>query len=164
MVAYTTRMPAGFPGRISREDSLTVETHVIDSNSPPTVYGQPAKLVSGKLQAAGADADVYGLLVAPYPTQSATTGLGAATPPTSGLADVLRRGYMTVAVARGTAVAGPAGTVSYRTTTNGGALAGQYEGDDTNVGKGDSDCIELTKATWMGPADANGIAELAFNI
>lgn len=163
MVAYTTRMPLGFPGRISREDSLTVETHIIDSNTPPTVYGQAVKLVSGALQpvVSGVAADIDGLLVNAYPTQSSTNVFGAATPPTSGLADVLKRGYMVVHVARGTPVAG--GVVALRVTA-GSHAAGEWEGDNTNVGQGDSDCVAVTNAYWMGPADASGNAELAFNI
>lgn len=165
MVAFTTRMPLGFPGRISRDPTgdATVETALIDSNTPPTVYGQAVKLVAGKLQpvVSGDAADIDGLLVNAYPTQSSTTALGAATPPTSGLIDVLKRGYMIVHVARGTPVAG--GVVALRVTA-GAHTAGEWEGDATNVGQGDSDCVAVTNAYWMGAADADGNAELAFNI
>ncbi len=161
MVAYTTRMPVGFAGRISREDSLTVETHLIDSNAPPTVYGLPVKIVSGLIQpiaAADVIANVYfGILVNAYPTQSSSTGLGAATPPTSGLCDVLRRGYITVPMTDGTGVAGAA--VYVRKTVDGAKAAGAIE-DASDSGK----CEVLPGAYFMGPKDANNVVEIAFNI
>ena len=64
------------------------------------------------------------------------------------LVSVLRRGYIAVTVSSGTAAAG--GQV-YLTST------GAISADPTSN-------TALSGATFMGPADANGLAEIAFNI
>lgn len=163
MVAITTRAPAGFPGRISRSDSLTVEQEIIDSNTPPTIYGGFVKLVSGKLQPiASADpAGAYDLLVNPYPTQSSTTGLGSSpTPPTSGIADVLKRGYMTVPLKLGTAAKG--GQVYVVTTAGGSVAVGDIVTSAAPAGGGTG--VAVTNCFFTGPADSGGIVELSKNI
>lgn len=151
MVAFTNRMPSGFPGRITRSDSLTVETNVIDSAKPPVAFGAFVKLVAGKVQPleTGDDAaDVYGVLVNAYPTQSSTNGLNAAaTPPALGATDILRRGYISVKLASGSVVKGDAVHVDVAT----GAIS--------NAGG-----VTVANATFAGAADANGNVEIAFNI
>lgn len=160
MVAYTTRVPAGFPGAITRSDSKTVKQEYIDSAAPPTAYGSAVKLVSGKLRpiASGdAAAVIHGILVRQYPVQSSANAFGNATPPTSGIADVLLRGYIAVQVTQGTAA--PKGPVYVRVTAASGKLVGDIEAvsDSTNS-------VALPNAYFTGAADANGVAEIAFNI
>lgn len=160
MVAYTSRVPAGFAGTISRSDSLTVEQQIIDSGTPPTAYGRFVKLVSGKVQPiASGDAAtvVYGLAVRPYPAQSTTNALGVSTPPTSGIIDVLKRGYMSVPLDNGTASKGAA--VYVRVTVNGGLAVGNIE-----TASDSAKCVVVAGAYFTGPADANGIVEVAYNI
>lgn len=161
MVAFTTRMPVGFPGKVTRSDSLTIETHIVDSAAPPTFYGKPVKMVAGLLQPiAGADVIAtvqFGILVNPYPTQSSTDAFGAATPPATGLVDVLRRGYIAVLMANGTGVTGAA--VYVRKTADTGKLVGDIE-DASDSGK----CEVLPGAYFMGPKDANNVVEIAYNI
>lgn len=160
MVAYTSRVPAGFAGTVSRSDSLTVEQQIIDSGTPPTAYGRFVKIVAGKVQPiASGDAAtvVYGLAVRPYPAQSTTNALGASTPPTSGIMNVLKRGYMSVPLDNGTAAKN--GTVYVRVTVNGGLAVGNIE-TAADSGK----CVAVTGAYFTGPADSNGIVEVAFNI
>jgi len=160
MVAYTTRMPSGFPGRITRSDSLTVEPNIIDASTPPTAFGSFVKLVSGKLQpiASGDAASVvYGVLVSAFPTQSNTTALGASTPPASGVIDVLRRGYVSVALARGTAVKGAA--VFVRVTADTGKAVGDIE-----TAADSAKCVAVPGAFFAGAADANGNVEISFAI
>lgn len=164
MVAYTTRLPVGFPGRVSRSDSLTIEPAIIDSGTPPTAYGRPTKIVSGKLRgpASGDAGTVFnGWLVNPYPTQSSTNGLGASpTPPTSGLADNMKRGYMTVPLALGTAAKD--GQVYVVTTAGGTVVVGDIVTSASPAGGGTG--VAVTGAFFMGPADAAGIVEIAYNI
>lgn len=160
MVSYVTRIPAGFPGMVSRDDSLTIEPNLIDATTPPTTYGGVVKLVSGKLQPiASSDAAtvIYGFLAKAFPTQSTTNALGAAVPPTSGLIDVLRRGYMTVTLARGTAVKGAAAYV--RITADTGKLVGDIE-----TAADSSKCVAIPNAVFTGAADAGGIVEISYNI
>lgn len=161
MVAYTTRVPAGVVGSVSRaEPGQTIQTEIIDSTTPPTAYGQFVKLVSGKVQPiASGDAStvVFGLAVRTFPTSSSTNALGAAAPPTSGLIDVLRRGYMAVALAQGTAVKGA--PVYARVT----AATGKAVGDIETAADSDK-CVVVAGAFFEGAADANGITEISFNI
>lgn len=163
MTAITLRAPVGFPGRISRSDSLTVQQEVIDSGTPPTIYGGAVKLVSGKLQpVASGDAGsvVTGFLVNPYPTQSTTTAFGAATPPTSGIADRLKRGYMTVTLAKGTSAKD--GQVYVVTTAGGTVNVGDFVTSASPAGGGTG--VAITNAFFMGPADSSGVVEIAYNI
>lgn len=163
MVAITLRAPAGFPGRISRSDSLTVEQAIISSTTPPTAFGSFVKLVNGQIQplAAGDPAGFYDLLVNPFPTQSSTNGLGVApTPPTSGLADVLKRGYMTVVLKLGTAAKG--GQVYVVTTAGGTVSVGDIVTSAAPAGGGTA--VAATNCFFTGPADSGGIVEISKNI
>lgn len=161
MTSFLYRMPSGIPGDISRRENMTVESVPFDPNAAFSAYGLFGKIASGKLQPVGAgDAAtaVYGLLVRPYPTQSAQEPLGTATPPTSGIANVLRRGYMTVKLTSGTAALN--GQVYVRVATpSGPKVIGGIEAaaDGTNT-------IAITNCTFMGSADASGNVEIAYNI
>ncbi len=164
MVAFTTRMPAGFPGVITRSDSLTVEQEIIDSSNPPTAYGQAIKIVSGKMQAlqsGDAGSVVAGFIVKPYPTQSADNNLGGAgTPPTTGIGDRLRRGFMAVILAKGTAAKD---AQVYVVTTAGGTVAlGDIVTSASPSGGGTA--VAVTGALFTGPADAGGVVEIRYNL
>jgi hypothetical protein len=163
--AYTFRMPAGFAGDLQRAEVATIEPQQIDSATPPTVFGVPVKLVSGKVQPINNSADtaalVYGINLRAYPIQgNGTDPLGTSTPPTSGVTDILKRGYVMVSLG-GVAAATKGGTVYVRVA---GAAAGKPLGgfeaaaDSTNT-------VALPSNTYFtGPADAYGITEIAFNI
>ena len=160
MTSFLSRMPIGIAGSVSRGEA-TIEPVLIDSGTPPTAYGQVVKIVAGKLQpiaSADAAAVVYGLTVRPFPfsNQSGSAqGLGAGTFPASGICDVLRRGSMTVALARGTAVKGAACYV--RITADTGKLVGDIE-DTADSAK----CVAF--GTFQGAADASGNVEISYNI
>lgn len=161
MTSFLYRMPSGIPGDISRRENMTIESVPFDSSTPFSAYGLFGKVASGKLQPVGASdtaASVYGLLVRPYPTQSAQEPLGTATPPASGIANVLRRGYMTVKLNSGTAALD--GQVYVRVANPSGAkVVGGIEAaaDSTNT-------IAISNCTFMGVADASGNVEIAYNI
>jgi hypothetical protein len=160
MVAYTYRMPAGVPGAVNRAQHATVEAQVFDGNNPVTAYGRFVKIVSEKVRpiASGDAASVvYGLLVRPFPANSSQEGIGVATPPTTGVAEVLRRGYMTVKLNQGTAAKN--GQVYVRVTAAGGKLVGDIE---TAADSGN--CVAVSGCVFTGPADAGGAVEVAFNI
>lgn len=162
MTAIILRAPAGFPGRITRSDSLTVEQEVIDSGTPPTIYGGFVKLVAGKLQpiASGDAAGVYDTLVNPFPSQSSSNSLGSATPPTSGIADVLKRGYIAVTLKLGTAAKG--GQVYVVTTAGGSVVVGDIVTAASPAGGGTA--VAVTNTFFSGPADAGGIVEISKNV
>ena len=161
MVAYTTRVPAGFAGQITRDDSKTIVPEIIDASTPPTAFGSFVKLVSGKLQPiASGDAAtvVHGVLVKSYPQQSSTNTLGAAsTPPASGVIDVLRRGYIAVPLAQGTAA--KKGQVYVRVTADTGKAVGDIE-----TAADSAKCVAVSGCFFTGAADSNGVVEVEFNI
>jgi hypothetical protein len=163
--AYQFRMPAGFAGDLQRAEVATIETQLIDSAAPPTVFGVAVKLVAGKVQPISLSGDtaagVIGVNLRPYPIQgNGTDPLGTSTPPTSGVVDVLKRGYAMVSLG-GVAAAAKGGTVYVRVATpSGGKPLGGFEAaaDSTNT-------IALPSNWYFtGPADAYGITEIAVNI
>jgi hypothetical protein len=159
--AILFRMPSGIPGDISRQSQATVEPGVLNSASPFPGYGLFGKVSSGKFVPVGAGdtaAVVYGLLVRPYPTVSSQDPLGTSTPPTTGMADILRRGYMTVKNNAGTPALGSQVYVRVATAGAGKPIGGiEAAADSTNT-------IAITGATFMNAGDANGNVEIAFNI
>ena len=160
MVAFTYRMPAGIAGAVNRAEQATVEAQIFDASFPVTSYGRFVKIVSEKVRpiASGdAAAAVYGLLVRPFPTASSQEGIGVATPPTSGVAEVLRRGYMTIKLDRGTAA--KAAAVYVRVTADTGKLVGDIE-----TAADSAKCVAVPGCVFTGPADGGGAVEVAFNI
>ena len=166
--AFLLRMPSGIAGMINRAEHATVEAQLYDTTTPPTVFGIPVKYVAGKVQPiAAADTVanvVQGFLAKPYPTQfTSSEALGTATPYTALMANVMKRGYMTVKVNASLPAAVPAkgGAVYCRKTDHGAAeyLIGGVE-SDADGGK----CEAITGCYFMGPMDADGNVEIAFNI
>jgi len=172
MAAFTYRMGGGFPGAVNRIHAAMIEPVLIDPAAPPTGYGQAVIVditsTNGVRQPNTGDgsAVVYGCTVRPFPTQQQSGGmsaaLGAATPPVTGVIDVLKSGYMTVAVS-GT-VNPVKGTPLYMWYA---ASAGQHvQGGFETSNTGGSTLLvgALPGFYWNGPADSNGYAEIAFNV
>lgn len=158
--SFLLRMPAGIPGDISRKESATVEPQFANSSS--LVYGRPVKLSSGyivPISGSESASDIYGLLVRPYPTNSSQDPVGTSTPPASGPVDVLKRGYMTVLLG-GTAAATKGGVVYVRVAS---ASSGKPIGGIEAAADGGNTVI-MANSYFMGPADADGNVEVAFNI
>ena len=156
--AFLYRMPSGIAGDVSRKSHSTIEAH--NTVAGFTAFGLFGKLnVDGKfapLTAADTTANVYGLIVRSYPTQSASNGLGAAVPVT-GFNDVLRRGYMTVKCNAGTSKAGGKVFVRINTGTELKPIGGiEAVADGANT-------IEVN-AIFMHAADASGNVEISYNI
>ncbi|WP_322090004.1 hypothetical protein [Burkholderia cenocepacia] len=163
--AYTFRMPAGFAGDLQRAEVATIEPQQIDSAAPPTVFGVAVKLVNGKIQpinnAADTAALVYGVNLRPYPIQgNGTDPLGTSTPPTSGVTDVLKRGYVNVALG-GTTAATKGGTVYVRVAA---AAAGKPLGGFEAAADGTNTVAMPASWYFTGPGDTYGITEIAVNI
>jgi len=156
-------MASGIPGDISRQSQATVESLILDSTNPFAGYGLFGKIANGKFVPVGAGdvaTAVYGLLVRPYPTTggAASDPLGTATPPTKGVADVLRRGYMTVKNNAGTPALGGAVYIRVANAAAGKPIGGiEAAADSTNT-------IAVTGAIFTNAGDANGNVEIAFNI
>lgn len=172
--AFIYNMPSGIPGVVTRVGSNPdIEPNQIDEDTPPLAYGVPVAMTAdGVRPITGGDtaAVLYGVLVRPFPTnaQTATGFFGssplgtAAVPPVTGVCDVLKRGYMTVQL-YGAAAAVKGGVVYVRIANAGaGEVVGGFEaaadGGDTIVAG------IVTTTYFMGPADANGNVEIAWNV
>ena len=166
MVSYLTRMPAGIAGVLTRTEHATVEPGLYSASAPFTAFGLAAKLSSGAyVPFSGGEAAtaLAGINVKPFPYQSSSTAsdaLGVATPSqTGGIGSFLKRGYMTILLNGGATVA-KGGQVYIRVAAAAtGKPIGGFEGaaDSTNT-------VAPAGLTFMGPADANGNEEIAYNI
>jgi hypothetical protein len=160
--AIVYRMPFGVPGDLSRlAAQATVEGQIFGATAF-TAYGVPVKLSSGTvIPAVGSGDAIYGFLVRPFPVTgaSASDPLGTAVPPATGMANVLRRGYLNVYVQLGAATCALGSAVYFRTAS---ASGGQPLGGIEGATSGNNTAI--TGAAFMGPADANGMAEIAYNL
>jgi hypothetical protein len=168
--AYLYRMPSGVPGAIARDSVSTIEPARFDPDHPFAAYGAPGKIANGRfvpLASGDTVEQVYGLLVRPYPV---TGGAGSeprdtATPPQAGayaplMADVLKRGYMTVANTQGTpALNGP---VYIRVAA---AAAGKPIGAfSASADSTAANTPALPGAVFLCAADADGNVEIAYNL
>lgn len=159
------RMPSGVPGTLSRTGlAYIIETANLLSGSAPAAYGLPVAVdpATGYVRAIeGTDtaASIYGFLVRPFPTQggdSTDTPIGSSPPPTSGPVDVLKKGYLSVSVTRGSPFKGSPvyvrilANASYPNSPVGGVEA---SADGTNT-------VQLANAYFTGTTDGNGIGEL----
>ena len=161
--AFTYRMPAGIPGDIVNAENATVEPNVLLAGSTPTAFGQGVLMdaATGKIRTpAAADCALYGINVRPYPTSgNGTDGVGTSTPPTSGMVDVLKRGYINVLLGGATAAA--RGGAVYCRIQN--SAAGKPVGGFEAAADG-GNTITVSGAYFTGPADASGNTVIAFNI
>lgn len=110
MAAFLYRMPNGIPGDVTRQSISTIEGVVLGATAFGA-YGLFGKISSSKLVPIGSGdvaTSVAGLLVRPYPITgaNASDALGTSVPPTSGIGNLLKRGYATVALKSGTAAQG----------------------------------------------------------
>jgi hypothetical protein len=164
MNAFTYRMPAGIAGAISRAaGQAIVEPQAGDAAKPFARYGVFGKIVSEKfvpLEAGDASGVIYGVLVRPFPAGASQDGLGTSTPPTSGILDCARRAYLSVALKLGTAAKN--GQVYVVTTAGGTVSLGDIVTSASPAGGGTA--VAVTGAVFTGPADANGIVEIAYRV
>lgn len=165
MTAYLTRMPAGIAGDPNRAFDFSIYTEnltPVGTTGHPTAYGIPvfidATTGNVRMLAAG-DAAVHGILVRPYPGRSSTDALGVATPPDSGPCDVLRRGCIAVLLSGSSAAVKGGQVYIWTAAASGTHIVGGFESTDPT-----SSGITLTGAKFRGPADANGITEIEFNL
>jgi hypothetical protein len=163
--AIQYRMNAGIPGTDSRPQISTVVAEQLDPTNYPTGYGVPVAVdgtthLIRKIMTGDVAANIYGMYVRPYPTQTTGTDpLGTSTAPPTGHANIMKRGFMMVLLGGATAAV-KNGTVYVRVAAaaTGKPIGGiEAAADSTNT-------IVMANAYFTGPADANGNVELAFNI
>lgn len=168
--AYLTRMGIGFQGSLTRLQDLTAEPVILDAAKPFAFCGLAGKSVGGKfvpLEAGDDIADVAGLYIRAYPTTNPTDvrSLGVVAGYTG---DVLKRGYMCVAVPAaqaGTAKKGDKVYIRVAAPTATSPLGSIVLAPDGTA----SNTPELTIAKVMGPGDSaatttHGNVEIAYNI
>jgi hypothetical protein len=171
-VAFQYRMGAGFPGDVNRTHPASIEPTLIDSNSPPLGYGLAVVVdptTQGVRQMAAGDSTldaIYGITVRPFPTQQSSAsnygaiGIGSATPPTSGVMDVLRSGYIMGQLSGATQPVKGGRVYVWVAASSGGHIQGGFEAAATG-----GSTIQLDEKTYFnGPADASGVVEVSFNI
>lgn len=110
MVAYVYRAPSGIAGSVTRPDVTNVESAYMGT-VPPTAFGVPVKMVSGKINAfeAGDTASkFYGILTRVAPSIAGDTAqtLASGTPNPVAMQGVAVRGYVNVVCKIGTPVRG----------------------------------------------------------
>lgn len=173
MVSYLYRMPAGIPGEITRSDQSAIEAQTVTAagaSGSPAAYGVAVMLDSGtglirSVLANDIIASVYGWLVRPYPTNAGNEGLGVGTPANAAgsSCNVLRRGYLNVFLARGTAVKGA--PVFVRRVADTGKLVGDIETTLDNISStairgGGNTGNGTMSAVVLNPAAKNGVYRL----
>ena len=141
-----TSMERGFEGMLTRGFyDATTEIKKNDGAAPVQGFGVAVKINSAATGVTPCDDDadaVYGISVRVY-GQADMAGLQEQT-----FVTVLRRGYIAVKPAAGTPALGGAVYLN---------ASGKISADSTGG-------VQITNAQWMGAKDADGIAELAFNI
>jgi len=163
MVAFLYRMPNGIRGDISRRQSTTVEPQLLNSALPFANYGMFGKIVSGKfvpLVASDTASVIYGILARPFPMtgSNASDPLGVDVPAVNGVADVVRRGYMTVVNVAGTPALGSQVYVRIA-NPSGIRVIGAIEAALVS-----GETVAVTGCTFAGTQDASGNVEIAYNI
>lgn len=167
-VSFGFRMGAGFPGDVNRMHPAAIVAGMINTSvQVPRAYGD-AVLFDGATSSyrglVAADGSVTpgavaGFIVRPFPTQQTTGGLnatiGAATPPTSGVADFITQGFVVVKLPAGATVQKGGQVFIWAAANSGNNIQGQVvaAASTTNT-------YSVTNARFHGPADANGYAEV----
>lgn len=157
--AILYRMSSGFAGDDSRPSQSTIESVLLGATAFAS-FGIFSKIVAEKAVPIGTGdtaADVYGLLVRAFPSQGGNV-LGVSVPPLTGVANIMRRGYMTVQNNAGTTAKNGQVYVRVASPATGKPVGGiEAVADGVNT-------IAITGARFMHVADANGNVEISYNI
>lgn len=172
-MAFPFRMGAGVPGDVNRTHPVSIEPNLIDSAAPPPAYGQPvlaAAANAGVRPFAAGDAavtSIYGMTVRPFPLQQSSgsnygaASFGSATPPTSGVIDVMRTGYILVQLNDITATPAKGDPVFvWCAVTSGAHIQG---GIEVTSSGGSTAALDTERYMFNGPPDANGVCEIVVN-
>ena len=176
LTAFQFRMPAGFPGTVDRTQAAVIEAGEVSPTTPPTIYGGPLVIDAVATAAgtpsfrgvtgAGDGVLTYGLLTRPFPTQGGWADpLGVSVPPTRGQINVMKAGYIHVAL-QGPSAAIKGAPVFVR--VSGGTPTQPVGGLEAGTGVGGTTPPAGTEAIptayWMGPADGLGNSAVRINL
>lgn len=163
--AYTTRMPIGFAGAVTRPRDLTVEPVFLDQAKQFSSYGLPGKYVNDQfvpLESGDTIAKVKGILVRPFPITSAAD-LAYLGVEANQVGDNLKRGYICVVVTAGNPANAKKGDPVY-VRVAGGTTQSPIGSFVLSPDSTASNTPQLTIAEVMGPGEADGRIEIAYNI
>lgn len=167
-VAFQFRMGGGTPGDVNRNHPASVVPGLIDSGAskPINRYGDPVLFSTASNYRRFDTGDtavtkVNGVLVRPYPVQGQSStnygaqALGAATPPTSGIQDILESGFIMTQIPTGQTVKKGDAVYVWCAADSGSHKQGGFE----NAASG-GNTAAVTNAIFWGPADSNGVVEV----
>ena len=177
-IAIQFRMQGGFPGDVNRTHPATITPELMDSVSPVAAYGYPCLIDSAADAGQGgirgfattdhSDATpvaAWGVLVRPYPTQQQNStnygaaSIGAATPPTSGVVDTLRSGFISVAIPAGQAPIKGSPVYVWCAASTGAHVFGGFEAVYSA-----GNTVQVSNATFNSTPDTSGNVEISFNV
>lgn len=165
-VAFNYRMGVGFPGDVNRMHPASIVPGLLDGANAFRFYGELAKFGTGNNYRPVIAADqsatamkVAGAIVRPYPTQQTTGGMtsaiGAATPPTAGVADFLHSGFIMAKMKAGVAVKKGDSVWVWAVATETVNIQGELQAAAVT-----DKTVPITNARFNGPADALGNVEV----
>lgn len=159
--SFLYRMPAGIAGDINRAQQAVVRPEVITAAgaTSPAAYGLAVVIdaTSGQLRLpADPDTAIDGILARPFPTNSSTSALGTSVPPTSGVVDMLMRGFISVKLAGSTAAKNGGLVYVWSSASSGAHVLGGFEAADPS-----GDGFVVAGAKFSGGADADGNTEIS---
>ncbi|MCK0554470.1 hypothetical protein KFO32_15580 [Pantoea ananatis] len=163
--AYTTRMPLGIAGGVTRARDLTIEPVTLNLQKPFSSYGLPGKYVNNlfvPLESGDTVDKVQGIFVRPFPITSAAD-LAYLGVNVNQVADNLKRGYICVVATSGSATAAKKGDPVY-VRVAGGSTASPVGTFVLSPDSTASNTPRLTNAQVMGPGSADGRIEISYNI
>lgn len=158
------RMPVGIAGAISRSNDLTTEPVLLRNDNPFPAYGLVGKRVGGFFVplAASDTASVFaGFYLRSFPTTSMPDQVRQVGPNANSSGDRLRRGYMNVNIGGASAVNIVAGTAVNVRIANPSASSPLGTALPIAIA---SETVVYPGAYFTGPGDADGNAEIEFNI
>ena len=161
-VAFTYRMPAGFPGDVNRMHPASIVAEKHSTANPVAFFGYPVVVdsatssVRGLIASDTAVTKIHGVAVRPYPTQSATNTFGVGAPAAGGVVDNLRSGFICAQLPTGSAAPAKEGAVFVWIAASAGA---NTQGGFVSAASG-SNTVAITNARFVGGMDANNVAEI----
>lgn len=167
-IAFQYRMGAGSPGDVNRTHPASIIPSLADPTNPPLLWGCPVVTVAasnGVRQLLSSDTAltaIYGIVVRPYPAQSASAAFGGGGPNNGygfgiGAVDVLTFGFIMGTL--GGSVAATKGLPVYVwiAASTGTHVQNTFEASATA-----GSTIPVEGAFFNGPADATGVVEIEY--
>lgn len=167
-VAFGFRMGAGFPGDVNRSRPASIVPSLINTaTQAPRAFGDPVLVAADGTSLRGLVAGdgsatpgiIYGFTVRTFPTQQMsggpTSAIGAAAPPTSGIMDALRQGFIMCKLPAGAVVVKGGTVYAWAAATSGNNIQGALVAASSTT-----NTYTVTNAKFNGPADALGNVEV----